>query len=340
MRRRSTARISLKGRFMTSAPSNVIVLCLSTLLLLSSCAEQEQATQDKPVTVIRADRNHGLTQARDGFATSLRPSAFGSEDVPPPPAELFQLVHYESSPGQLPAYITTDPQDGKKRPAIVWITGGDCNSIGEVWEDAPEENDQTAAAYRKAGIVMMFPSLRGGNANPGRREGFFGEVEDILAAAEFLSRQPHVDGGRIYLGGHSTGGTLALLVAECSPRFRAVFSFGPVDDIAGYGDQYCPFDLNNAREVKLRSPLRWLQWIACRTFVFEGDGEVGNIASLRQMKNANANAWVQFFPVEGADHFSALAPTNQLIAKKILSDKGSACAISFTDDELSRPFKR
>jgi hypothetical protein len=26
----------------------------------------------------------------------------------------------------------------------------------------------SAAAYRNAGIVMMFPSLRGGNENPGK----------------------------------------------------------------------------------------------------------------------------------------------------------------------------
>ena len=75
---------------------------------------------------------------------------------------------------------------------------------------------------------MMFPSLRGGNDNPGVREGFFGEVDDVLAAAEYLSKQAFVDPQRIYLGGHSTGGTLVLLVAECSGRFRAVFSFGPV----------------------------------------------------------------------------------------------------------------
>ena len=70
------------------------------------------------------------------------------------------------------------------------------------------------AAYRRAGIVMMYPSLRGGNDNPGRREGFLGEVDDILAAAEYLARESYVDPGRIYLGGHSTGGTLAMLAAE------------------------------------------------------------------------------------------------------------------------------
>ena len=66
---------------------------------------------------------------------------------------------------------------------------------------------------------MMFPSLRGGNDNPGNKEGFLGEVDDVLAAADFLSKQEFVDPNRIYLGGHSTGGTLVLLVAACSNKF-------------------------------------------------------------------------------------------------------------------------
>lgn len=48
-----------------------------------------------------------------------------------------------------------------------------------------------------------------------------------------LAHQPYVDPNRIYLGGHSTGGTLALMTAEASDRFRAVFAFGPVSDVRG-----------------------------------------------------------------------------------------------------------
>src|SRR2546425_998049 len=84
----------------------------------------------------------------------------------------------------------------------------------------------------------------------GAKEGFLGEVDDVLAAADYLGKQEFVDAKRIYLGGHSTGGTLVLLVAECSERFRAVFSFGPADDVAGYGPEYLPFDTSNRREIE------------------------------------------------------------------------------------------
>ena len=108
---------------------------------------------------------------------------------------------YPAPSGNLAAYLSPDPGDGRKHPAIIWITGGDCNSIGDVWTPAPLDNDQTAAAYREAGIIMFFPSLRGGNNNPGVKEGFLGEVNDVLAALKYLKNQSYVDANRIYLGG-------------------------------------------------------------------------------------------------------------------------------------------
>src|SRR5262249_1789835 len=122
-----------------------------------------------PTSALSADKElaQTLAEARKGFETRLPTAGSPPEAVPNPPAKIFRLVHYPSAVGELAAYLTPDPKDGLKHPAIIWITGGDCNSIGEVWEPAAASNDQTAAAYRQAGMVMMFPSLRGGNDNPG-----------------------------------------------------------------------------------------------------------------------------------------------------------------------------
>ncbi|MBX9584875.1 MAG: prolyl oligopeptidase family serine peptidase [Gemmataceae bacterium] len=277
-----------------------------------------------------------LAEARKGYRTKLPPQRPADRDpVPDPPPGVFQKVAYESPVGKLAAYLTPDPGDGVRRPAVVWITGGDCNSIGEVWEPAPAENDQSAAQYREAGAVMMFPSLRGGNDNPGVREGYLGEVDDVLAAADFLRKQPHVDPARVYLGGHSTGGTLALLTAECSDAFRAVFAFGPVEDPTGYPPQFAPFDVRDPQEVAVRSPGRWLGSIRSPTFVIEG-GMRGNAPSVRAMAADSANPKATFLVVRGADHFSILAPANRVIAQKILTDTGPDCAIALTADELGR----
>jgi dienelactone hydrolase len=276
-----------------------------------------------------------LPEARAAFATKLAKRVRAGERVPEPPADVFRKVKYDSPAGKLAAYLTPDPKDGKKRPAIVWVTGGDCNSIGDVWSRAKPSNDQSARQYREAGMVMMFPSLRGGNDNPGVQESFYGEVDDVLAAADFLAGQPHVDPDRVYLGGHSTGGTLVLLAAASTDRFRAVFSFGPAADVSRYPPDYRPaVNAADRREVDLRSPGKWLHSIRCPTFVFEGARD-GNTADLRDMGRRSRNPKAQFFEVAGADHFSLLAPVNALIAAKVARDDGAEAGLAFTEAEVN-----
>ncbi|WP_020471788.1 alpha/beta hydrolase family protein [Zavarzinella formosa] len=304
-----------------------LILPLLGLLMLAGCNRPGNQTE-KPST---------LPEARKGFVTKLPAQTGIRHPVDTPPAGVFQVVKYASPAGNMSAYLSPDPKDGKKRPAIIWITGGDCNSIGEgCWEEGPADGDESACQYRKAGIMMMFPALRGGNTNPGFKEGYYGEVEDVLAAADFLAKQEYVDPARIYLGGHSTGGTLALLVAECSDRFRAVFSFGPVDDVSGYPAEFLPFNHSNRKEVELRSPGYWLSGIKSPVFVLEG-GRKGNIECLQNMSRATSNPNVHFLPVNWGDHFSILAPMNRLLAEKILQDDGPESNLTLTEEDVKKP---
>ena len=249
---------------------------------------------------------------------------------------MFHLIKYPAAIGELSAYVSPDPGDGKKHPVIIWLVGGFANSIGAIaWQKGRPQNDQSAAVFREAGLLMMYPSLRGGNNNPGFKEGFFGEVDDVMAAAEYLSHLDYIDPRRIYLGGHSTGGTLALLVAESTNRFRAIFAFGPVANVEGYGAEYLPFKMTAASELELRAPIKWLPSIKSPAYVFEGTGPRGNITSVRAMAKANHNVNVQFYPVVGVDHFSIIQPVSQLIAAKILADTAPVADIHFTGQELS-----
>jgi dipeptidyl aminopeptidase/acylaminoacyl peptidase len=220
------------------------------------------------------------------------------------------------------AYLSVVPNNGKKHPAIVWLTGGFSNSIDEnAWAPADESNDQSARFFRQAGIVTLYPSLRGGNQNPGYNETFFGEVDDVLAATEFLAAQPGIDPDRIYLGGHSTGGALALLVVESSQRYRAVFAFGPIARVSLYGDKYLTYRTDRPEEADLRSPVAWLHAIRTPTYVIEGEG--GNISQLRMLQRASKNRLIQFHAIPGKDHFDVLAPYSRIIAKQIAADTGA-----------------
>jgi dienelactone hydrolase len=275
-----------------------------------------------------AQTGQTLREARQGFVTKIirAEEAFGPADVPV--GQEIELIHYRSPIGPLAAYLTPDPADGQRHPAIVWITGGDCNSIGDVWTPNPRDNDQSAGAFRRAGMVMMFPSLRGGNDNPGRREGFYGEVDDILAATDHLAELPYVDPARIYLGGHSTGGTMVMLVAACSDRYRGVFALGPVSSPVQYGGEYLYCDPDDDQEVALRSPFLWLHCVKSPLYVFEGAID-GNWDAIEPMADANKNTNIQFFQVAGHDHFSLIAPLTEKLADQIIQGQ-----VSITPQDL------
>lgn len=258
--------------------------------------------------------------------------------APTPPAKLFDKVAYPAPLGENVAYVSP-VKKGKQRPAILWLAGGFDSAIGDsFWLPAPRSNDQSARAFRDAGIALMLPALRGSNENPGHNECFFGEVEDVLAAAEFLSKRPDVDPKRIYLGGHSTGGTLALLAAQSTKRFRAVFAFGPVADPRQYGKNGCVPAGLSAIELGLRAPLTGMGLLSTPTFVLEGQEE-GNAASLAELRT-NAPATVQFIEVHGATHFSILSPGSEVIARAIRGDTSEEPHLTISEQDIVAALSR
>lgn len=310
--------------------STIPLLAALGLVLLTACRPSSTPASAGS----ELDDGKTLVQARAEASTRLTRQIRDGTAPPRPPEGVFDLIRYPAPSGSLAAYLTPRPTAPGKHPAIVWMTGGDSNTIGDVWSPQPPENDQSAAAYREAGIVMMFPSLRGGNDNPGMREAFYGEVQDILAAADHLATLDYVDPQRIYLGGHSTGGTLVLLVAESDPRFRATFAFGPVHDISLHDPGLLPVAMDDAREIRLRSPGYWLSSIRSPVYVFEGDRDA-NTDELEWMRSESRNSNIEFFIVPRTDHFSVLAPVNALIARKIMADSGTPPRLQIRQDELS-----
>jgi acetyl esterase/lipase len=328
---------------------NKLILVVGIGFLAIGCDVLQSISGSTPIPQkasnigINANKQVTLTDAKRGFQTKIIQQKTPGKVVPEPPAQLARIAYYNTPAGELAAYLTKPPSENQRFPAIIWISGGDSNTIDDgFFQDAPASNDQTASAFRKAGIVMMYPSLRGGNNNPGTKEGFFGEVDDIIAAADYLAKQKFVDPKRIYLGGHSTGGTLALLVAESTRRFRAIFSFGPVEDVSGYDTNYLPFDTSNKKELELRAPGRWIQSIQSPVFVFEGNEQPSNLDSLESLSRMSHNPLVQFRAVKGTNHFSILAPVTQLVAAKILRDHKDSTStnVSFTEAELNKLFAK
>jgi formylglycine-generating enzyme required for sulfatase activity len=125
--------------------------------------------------------------------------------------------------------------------------------------------------YRDAGFVVLTPVLRAENGQPGAFSYFYDEVADVLAAADYLSQQPYVDANRVFVAGHSVGGTMTLLTALASRKFRAAASF----DGAAYWppfteDKDLPFDRSNPREVQVRSPIAYASSLKCPLRIYHG----------------------------------------------------------------------
>ncbi len=298
----------------------------------------------KPVKSKPKPQQQTFTEARRLFTTHLVKRERDNNPPPKPPSHVFSIVKYTGPLGPMTAYMTPVPQIvTAKRPAVIWLSGGDHNSLGDhLWNAQRLENDQSAKQLREAGIVMMVPALRGGSQSPGDKEGMYGEVDDVIAAADWLAKQPHVDPTRIFLAGHSTGGTLALLVAEASDKFRAVFSFGPADVVGGeYARDIMPwYNRGSDKEVLMRSPAYWLKDIKSPTYVIEGTDEPSNAAALWGMEESCSNENVKFLAIKGVDHYSILAPSLRAIADKIVADKGGGAGrpVNLVFEDIARAF--
>jgi len=173
-----------------------------------------------------------------------------------PPAGVRE-VEFASGGRRLRAWIGGDAGPGVKLPAVLFLHGGFAFGPAD-WE--------MALPYWEAGYVVMMPMLRGENGQRGSFSLFYDEVADVLAAAEYLDRLPSVDRSRIFVAGHSAGGTLAMLAAEASRRFRAVAAFdgSPDQQLLYNGAASKPgvhpevvFDAHDLNELRVRSPLAW-----------------------------------------------------------------------------------
>ncbi len=255
-----------------------------------------------------------LAEARAGQTANLGTKARQRDKPETPPVSWMKLVGYPGPLGTMAGYLAGVPETEGRRPAIIWISGGN-TAIGDFWTPQPRANDQSASAFREAGMVVFYPAVRGLNGNPGQIESYFGELDDLVAATRWLKAQPFVDPERVYLGGHSSGGTLALLASEYASEWAGVVAFGPVTDPQLYGNGLWgvqPVGAKDKAGQRLRAPIHWLASITAPTLVLEGRD--GNAVDIAEFSKANANPQARFHVVEGCSHFSILRPGSELVA--------------------------
>lgn len=178
-------------------------------------------------------------------------------------------VTYPGGPNgsiELVAWLSHYEPGKTLKPAVLFLHGGNATGDGH-WA--------LMKPYWEAGFVVLLPSFRGENGQQGNYSGFYDETSDALAAASYLENLPGVDRDRLFLAGHSNGGTLSLL-ASMTRKFRA-----SVPISAGvnswryfnrYSDEIC-FDDRNEEEFIMRSSVCFGPSLKCPTLLLRGTEE-------------------------------------------------------------------
>jgi formylglycine-generating enzyme required for sulfatase activity len=261
-------------------------------------------------------QDEDYAQARSRFRTKLvrkGPAPQGSSPLEPPAG--VTEVEYVSGELRLKAWMNRPMDQTRKYPAVLYLHGGFAFDLGD-WDQSKP--------YRDAGFVVLTPILRGENGQPGAWSYFYDEVDDVLAAAEYLSKQPYVDTNRLFVAGHSVGGTMTQLAALASKLFRAAASF----DGACYRPEFVnraqsmPYDSNDLRESQLRSPIVYASSFKCpvRLYYATESASIAQVMSLRTAALAKRRGLdVETVEVEGnhGTHVERAIPQSIAFFQKI-----------------------
>jgi dipeptidyl aminopeptidase/acylaminoacyl peptidase len=144
--------------------------------------------------------------------------------------------------GRLWVYLPAGPQAPKSLPCVLIAPAGTNLIVGNTLGDGSRAEH---LPYARAGMAVVAYELDGGlddfgNASAEQRASAIraflqagaGLINAQVATEFAATRIPEVDPGRLYVAGHSSAATHALLVAENEPRVAACVAYAPVVDLA------------------------------------------------------------------------------------------------------------
>jgi dipeptidyl aminopeptidase/acylaminoacyl peptidase len=197
----------------------------------------------------------------------------------------FEEITFASSEGlEIGALLLLPRAGGRPAPAVIYPHGGPKEFSGDEW-------DGVAQYFVDKGYAWLALNYRG---STGRGKTFehlndmawgVGDVQDCLAAADYLRTLDAVDGGRLAIFGASYGSYLALgsVVEDAGERFRcAVCKYGDCDLVTTWaqgdweGVRYCGENMLGHpginRDVYLRgSPIHRIERLVVPLLVATGE---------------------------------------------------------------------
>jgi dipeptidyl aminopeptidase/acylaminoacyl peptidase len=132
----------------------------------------------------------------------------------------------------------------------------------------------------------------------------------VLSATDRMAHLPGVDQSRMFIAGHSIGGTLTMLTAMSTHKFRAASSISGNPDAFRFFNRYpqdIRFDDNNEREFEVRTALCYAGSFKCPVRVMHGTEEdhFNDRADLLARRARRSGIHIETATVAG-NHTSAL----------------------------------
>lgn len=245
-------------------------LVLAGLATSAILPKSGMAAEPFPIPELPPLVNQDYGEARRHFRTHLLRLTPAPEAGPPlgkPPGA--NRITYKGGPDgslDLIAWISPYEESGAPKPAVLFLHGGNATGDGHWLLMKP---------YVEAGFVVMLPSFRGENGQPGNFSGFYDETSDVLAAATYLESLPGIDKDRFFVAGHSNGGTLSILAAM-SRKFRAAAPISAGVNSWAFFRRYqedIRFDTTDPQEFIMRSSVCFGPSLKCPTLLTRGTEE-------------------------------------------------------------------
>lgn len=141
-------------------------------------------------------------------------------------------------------------------------------------------------------------------------------IVNVRNAVEFLTNNvPQVDPKRIYIAGHSSAATLALLAAEHEPRLKGCIAFAPTTDVVArlknvIDDPAASRALPSVAEfAKQSSPLTHVSKIGCPVFLFHAADDsnvpVADSRRFAELLKSNGKS-VTYVEVPTGNHYDSM----------------------------------
>ncbi len=125
----------------------------------------------------------------------------------------------------------------KKYPLILWVHGGPANQMLPHW---PIASYNPPIAFSTLNYFMLMPNPRGSYGEgeaftaANRKDFGYGDLRDLLAGVDVVTKKLPIDSDRIGITGWSYGGFMTMFAVTQTHRFRAAVAGAGISDWKSY----------------------------------------------------------------------------------------------------------